>query len=298
VFARKEQTLNICAGIITNNPDIDRLTKNINAVLPQVKQLILIDNASTDIDELQKTFNAGKIEWIKNEVNKGVAGALNQLIDFAEKHGYEWILTLDDDSVCSDNMVAELLTATSHCVNIAMVSPIAIDREITGTTTEITNDKDKQPPDIKEVDMCITAGCLTNVKAVIDTGGFDEYLFIDHVDHDMCLRLKHRGYRIIEVGTAKIFQEFGRETIRRRFLWKTYTQRGYTPFRVYYQTRNSVYMLRKYGKEFDSGPCYFYFYLVFAFIARFIYEPNRFHRLKAFTSGYFAGFRMKTNENP
>ena len=141
--------------------------------------------------------------------------------------------------------------------------------------------------------MCITAGCLTNVKAVIDTGGFDELLFIDHVDHDMCLRLRRRGYRIIKVGTAKIFQEFGRETVRRRFLWKTYTQRGYAPLRVYYQTRNSVYMLRKYGKEYQTKPYYNYFHLIFAFFARFLYEPKRFTRLKAFVNGYFAGLFMK-----
>ena len=281
--------MDVCAGIILHNPDITRLQKNIDAVLPQVKRLFLVDNASDNIKKLQEAFTDDRIDWIENDINKGVSGALNQMIDLADKNGYEWILTLDDDSVCGDNMVAELLTATSHYDNIAVISPRTIDRDVSAVKTI----KNEPLDDIEEIDMCITAGSLTGVKAVIETGGFDERLFIDHVDHDMCLRLKRRGYRIVKVNTAIIYQEFGRETIRRRFLWKIYTQRGYAPFRVYYQTRNSVYMVRKYGKEFKSKPCYYCIHLIFAFFGRFIYEPKRLSRLKAFISGYIAGIFMK-----
>jgi rhamnosyltransferase len=281
--------LRICAGIILYNPNIKRLKKNINAVIPQADELILVDNASDNIDEVQETFKNYRIVWIKNTENKGMSGALNQLTEYAANNDIEWLLTLDDDSVCGENMAAELLTAFPQYDNIAVVSPRIIDRDITVSA----NSKEKPLPDMEEINMCITAGSLTNVKAVIDAGGYDERLFIDHVDHDMCLRLKRQDYKIIKVNTAVIYQEFGKEAVRRRFLWKTYTQRGYTPFRVYYQTRNSVYMIRKYGREFDSRPRYFYFYLIFAFTARLIYEPKRIKRLKAFITGYIAGLSMK-----
>jgi len=287
--------LNVCAGVILYNPNIDRLTKNIDAIKPQVGKLILVDNGSDNIDKVQDVFADfadNEISWIKNTENKGVSGALNQLIEFADKNGFEWILTLDDDSVCGENMVAELLTAIQLYDNIAIVSPRIIDRDASVGKSSA----DKPAGDHEEINMCITAGSLTNIKAVLEAGGYDERLFIDHVDHDMCLRLKRRGYRIIKVSTAVIYQEFGKEALRRRFLWKIYTQRGYTPFRVYYQTRNSLYMVRKYGGEFDSRPRYFYAYLIFAFFARFIYEPKRISRLKAFVTGYFAGLRMRTND--
>jgi len=281
--------LNVSAGIITNTPDIDRLAKNIEAILPQVSKLLIVDNASTNIDQLQKTFSDKKIDWILNNTNKGVSGALNQLIEHAEKLDYEWIITLDDDSVCSDNMVAELLTATSHYDSIAVVSPRTLDRDV----PEINTKHNEPRPDTEEIDMCITAGSLTNIKAINVTGGFNERLFIDHVDHDMCLRLRRKGYKIIKVNTAVIYQEFGKETVRRKFLWKTYTQRGYSPLRVYYQTRNFIYMLRKYGKEFRARPSYYYIQLIFAFFARFLYEPRRISRLKAFVRGYSAGLFME-----
>lgn len=281
--------MDVCAGIVLCNPDIDRLARNINAVMPQVSKLILVDNASENIDQVQQVVAYDKIDLIRNAENKGVASALNQLIDHADQQGFQWILTLDDDSISSSGMVAELLTATTRYDRIAIVSSRTIDRD----TADSTDNEDKRLPGIEDIDMCITAGSLTNIKAVLDAGGFDERLFIDHVDHDMCLRLKRRGYKIIRVNTAVLFQEFGEETVRRRFLWKVYTQRGYAPTRVYYQTRNSIYMLRKYGKEFRSGPFYYYFHLIFAFFARFLYEPKRFRRLRTFIRGYFAGLSMK-----
>jgi len=286
--------MKICAGIVLCNPDIGRLGKNIEAVMPQVNKLILVDNASDNIDELKQTFQDERIDWITNAENRGMSGALNQMLDYADNNGFRWILTLDDDSVCDDNMVYELLSAVSYYDNAAFISPCVIDRDIADANKTRADKTGKEPvPNIEEISMCITAGSLANVKAVISTGGFDERLFIDHVDHDMCLRLRRLGYRIVRVNSAKLWQEFGKETIRRRFLWKVYTQRGYAPFRVYYQTRNCIYMLRKYGKEFKRRPKFFYVHMIFAFFARFLYEPKRLSRLKAFITGYFAGLFMK-----
>jgi len=300
--------LNICAGIILCNPDIDRLTKNIDAIINQVSKLVLVDNASDNIAVLKETFADERIEWIINAENRGVSGALNQMFENAYKNGFQWLLTLDDDSACDDSMVDELLTATYYYNNAAIISPRVIDRDITeANKTKANKTKAKKTkakktgkeslPNSEEINMCITAGSLTNVKAVISTGGFDERLFIDHVDHDMCLRLRRLGYRIVRVNSAKLWQEFGQETVRRRFLWKVYTQRRYAPFRVYYQTRNCIYMLRKYGREFKRRPNYYYFHLIFAFFARFLYEPKRLGRSKAFISGYFAGLFMKLHED-
>lgn len=277
--------MKICVGIVAYNSDVQRLRINVESVIRQVEKLIIADNASSNISEIQDALADFPIEWIENSENLGMAGALNRLLHRADKLGYEWILTLDDDSVCGDGMVTQLLTALEHYDNIAVSSPCIID----GRTNQANTVDDELIPEFKEINMCITAGSLTNVAAVLEHGGFNESLFIDHVDHEMCLRLNELGYKIIKVKSAEIFQEFGAESSRKRFLWKTYTQRGYSPARVYYQTRNSLFMVRKYGGKFDNRPRYFYFYLIFAFIARFIFEPLRFRRLKAFLRGYFEG---------
>jgi len=277
--------MSVCAGIVSYNPDISGLKKNVESVLEQVGQVFIVDNASSNILEIKDAFSGLPVIWVENSENLGMAGGLNQLLLEAESHGFEWVLTLDDDSVCSDEMVAQLLTAAEHYDNIAVAAPRAVDIRTKKANTPV----DEPFSGFKEINMCITAGSLTNVKTVLEHGGFNEKLFIDHVDHEMCLRLKEFGYKIIKVGSAEIFQEFGAESSRRRFLWKVYTQRGYSPIRVYYQTRNSLFMVRKYGSKFDNRPRYLYFYLVFSFIAKFVYEPRRFARLKAFCKGYVDG---------
>ena len=282
--------MRVCAGIVSYNSDISDLCKSVKSIVKQVEQIIIVDNASSNISAIKDALADFPIVWIFNSKNLGIAAALNQLLHHAQSLEYEWILTLDDDSICGYEIVTKLLTALTHYDNIAVASPRIID----GRTNLANAALDRLTGPFKEINMCITAGSLTNIEAVLAHGGFNEKLFIDHVDHEMCLRLREFGYKIIKVNSTEIFQKFGAESSKKRFLWKNYTQRGYSPIRVYYQTRNSLFMVRKYGDKFDSRPRYFYFYLIFAFTARFIYEPERFKRLKAFLKGYFEGIFRKS----
>ena len=89
------------AGIVLYNPDTERLKENIEAILPQVDQIIVVDNGSSNVDEICELLNKyEQIKFIWNEENYGIAKALNQLLYFAYKNDVEWILTIDQDSVC------------------------------------------------------------------------------------------------------------------------------------------------------------------------------------------------------
>ena len=287
--------MKVCAGIVLYNPDINRLARNINAVEKQVDLVVFVDNASENIDELQKIFSGDRYIWIKNETNLGIAAALNQLMDFADKNGYLWILTLDQDSICADDLVQKLLTAAlnepgtgDETKQTAMAGPLIIDRGI--ADAEMTFNEPL--PETEDVRLCITSGCLTNVRSVLDTGGFNEWLFIDEVDREMCLRLLLRGYRLIRVNSVELYHEYGEKTITRRILWKNVIYRYYSPFRVYYQTRNLVYMMRKYGREYTPRLMYRWVRLFIAFSVKFICEPQRIQRLKAFSKGIKEGFSV------
>jgi len=296
--------MKVCAGIILYNPDTCRLEKNINAIQPQVDLVVLLDNASDNIDELQKMFDSDRFVWIKNDKNIGIAGALNQLIEFADVNDYQWILTLDQDSICGDDLVRKLVEASEKetanekspeeagSKGIAMVGPLIMDRGIADT---------QMPPDtiltdIQDVRLCITSGCLTNIKAVLDIGGFNEWLFIDEVDREICLRLVLGGYRLIRVNTVMLSHEYGLKTITRRILWKDVLYRNYAPVRVYYQTRNLVYMLRKYGREYTPSPFRRWVRLFIAFSVKFVCEPDRIQRLKSFIRGIREGLSVNIIE--
>ena len=279
--------MKVCAGIVLYNPDIERLTMNIDAIGPQVDRIVFVDNASDNIDKVQEKFSGDDYIWIKNDSNLGIARALNQLLEFADQNGYEWILTLDQDSICGDGFVQKLLSVVEDEA-IAMVGPLIIDRGI----ADADMSSGKSLPDTEDVRLCITSGCLTNVKVVLSIGGFNEWLFIDEVDREICLRLLLAGYRLVRVNTVRLKHEYGLKTVTRRILWKKVIYRNYTPVRVYYQTRNLVYMMRKYGREYTPRLFNRWVRLYFAFSVKLICEPDRITRLKAFVKGLREGFAV------
>lgn len=61
-----------------------------------------------------------------------------------------------------------------------------------------------------EAPLLITSGALCRVSALNDVRGFTEDLFIDHVDHDICLRLRARGWRIVIDPAAVMRHSIGR----------------------------------------------------------------------------------------
>lgn len=57
----------IFAGIVLFNPEISRLKENITHILGQVDRLILVDNGSSNKEEIQseiQSFNTDKILYI------------------------------------------------------------------------------------------------------------------------------------------------------------------------------------------------------------------------------------------
>ena len=42
------------AGIVTFNPDIERLNENISAIINQVDKVVVVDNGSENADDIKK----------------------------------------------------------------------------------------------------------------------------------------------------------------------------------------------------------------------------------------------------
>ena len=99
-------SIEVCAGIVTYNPDIKRLQENIAAIVYQVSKVFIVDNCSENVESIEKVIGKyATIVLIKNDQNEGIAKALNQIMLKAKRYGYNWMLTLDQDSVCYSNLV-------------------------------------------------------------------------------------------------------------------------------------------------------------------------------------------------
>ena len=230
---------NICAGIVLYNPDIERLRQNIVAIMSQVEIVYLQDNGSINIEDVKKLIcNYPSIILLQNSENKGIAWALNSICRKAEVDCYQWILTLDQDSVCPENMIE---IYEKHLTNADMLCPKIIDRNY-GII-------DGSSKGTETVEKCITSGCLLNLASWRQVHGFDEKMFIDGVDFEFCYRMKKAGMNILRVNEILLNHEIGNITVR-HFLGNKVIVKNHSAFRKYYIAKNIIYMAKKRGNPF------------------------------------------------
>lgn len=278
----------ICAGIVLYQPNYDRLKANIEAILPQVEHLYLVDNASENLDAIRQAYASDeKISLLCNPENYGIAKALNQMCEAAEDDEYDWIVTLDQDSVCYDDMVQAFVPYLNEN-GVAILAPKVIDDYEIGV---LHSDAD---PVTQDISRCNTSGSLTNLFIWRKIGGFDERMFIDCVDFDYCTNAIVNGYRVVRVFAAKIHHRLGRAIPIRAFIplgkllhidkWcKTIFTYDHSPERTYYYARNIRYYQYKYRGKIDRRQeriTYFRWWFL-----KLVFEKKRFGKLCAILRG-------------
>lgn len=230
---------NLC-GIVTYNPEMERLYENISAIYLQVDQVIIVDNGSKNIDNIKdmvKKFNKD-ILIIELNSNYGIATALKKIMDYADKNEYKWVLTLDQDSVCNEDIIKHYMKYI-YIHNIGMLTCNIIDRNFKENNNIVEIDE------IIEIPMCITSAAFVNVDAYNHTAGYDEKMFIDWVDFDICIQLRNAGYKIMKVNYDGLLHEVGNGKNVKIF-GKQYIAYNHSSFRQYYMARNHFYVAKKY----------------------------------------------------
>lgn len=232
----------VYAGIVTYNPDICKLIKNIKAIKEQVDKVIIVDNNSNNIDDIIQYAHDCII--ICNSENKGIAEALNQIMQYSYEKNVQWCVTLDQDSVCPKELIEsarELMLER----NVGQIVPQIKDVS-TGEVPMLDSKANNQ--EYQVVKKCITSASITNVKIWKCIGGFDKELFIDYVDFDYSVRLRNAGYKIIRMNKVYLEHELGESVYRRLFLKKVRVA-NHSAFRKYYICRNIVIYIRRYYKN-------------------------------------------------
>lgn len=241
----------IAAGIVLYNPDLVRLRENIESIYQQVNMVLLVDNGSINIEEIEQEFNKlENIIFIKNEGNLGIAYALNQLVKYCLRNDYEWVLTLDQDSVVPNDIINSYIKYTGY-ENVALISPRIIDRNEMIHEEKIS----KIHTDVDVIKKCITSASLTNVNKCSDIGFFDEKMFIDLVDFDYCKRALNANYTILRINNVIMNHQLGDMEIRNIYTKKIRVT-NHSKERVYYYSRNSIYYLNKHRENISKQEIY------------------------------------------
>lgn len=275
----------VLAGIVLFNPDIERLAENIKSILPQVEELILVDNNSNNIKEVVNLYGSMKnIKFVLNPNNLGIATALNQIIDYGYQNQYDWALTLDQDSIANELLITKYIDYihNNNSKKIGIITCNIIDRNF-----DLENKFNNETS--KFIDYCITSGSLMNIDLTKEIGGFDDQMFIDKVDCDICINFRKHGYYIIQINFNGLLHEVGHaKQINLGFRkWELY---NHSSFRRYFMCQNAVYLLKKYKNLYV---CKIFVKEVFHTILVLIFEDGKIKKLKAGLSGFIHGIFME-----
>lgn len=214
-----------CAG--------SKLVATVQALSQQVDKVLVVDNGSdiATLEILHILLTQDQIVLEALGQNLGLGYALNLGARRAEEWGYDWLLTMDQDSIAGPGMVAALLAVTKANPSVRCVSPNIVQYG-------------EQPASLKsgQVAYAITSGNLVHLDVWRAAGPFNEGYFIDCIDFDFSLRVRRRGFTIHKAAAAMLHHELGQKLQVRRPLDRFYTQ--HTPLRRYYMFRNFMHLSR------------------------------------------------------
>ena len=295
-------TPKVIAIVVALNPKENELRALLEAVAPQVQQIIVIDNGS----------DLGKLDWMASfiqdlpmeihtlEQNYGVATAQNKGIALAKQYGATYVLLLDDDSIPPPEMVSTLLSVTldkeAAGIRVGSVGPAYEDPTHTTSHKSFVDLDDfsliyrdiNGPENIVSVAYTIASGSLISIATLDAVGPMKDELFVDYVDIEWGLRARHLGFQSFGVCNLLMVHQLGYFT--RVVMGKSF--RFHNPLRHYYQFRNAIWLYRQPYLSMSNkiGESY---RLMLRFAACAVLAKERQHNLKMMLIGLAHGISGK-----
>lgn len=294
--------------VILNFNHIDDLRETIASFITQDYsnlKIIVSDNGSQDesVNWLKK--NHSEIIVIENKANLGWAEGNNVGIRYALKEKADYILLANNDlSFDNSTIISSLMLAYNRIPNLGIIGP----------SENSYYDKDKVVnqgwimfPKVKHVFNKYRAeynssNIHTNYKVVDnvsgsfmiikrdvfeDIGEIDSKLFLYAEDADFSIRAWSKGWVSLVDKEIMIYHKISA------------TSGNNSPLKIYYKTRNLIYLIRKH-KDRQSSHTFFlrkyYYDLLKQFIKMSIqkeYGKNRLKRIKALLTGFYHGALIK-----
>lgn len=229
------------AGMVTlYNPEKE-VANNLSSYLKDLDVLYVIDNSPNENrDKLPKSK---KIKYFPNFDNLGVATALNIAAKQAIESGYEWMLTMDQDSKFKKENLKQMIDyiKQNDCKNIGLVSP-----------WHVINTGVKKPR--KKIDYpleVMTSGNIINLKAYQEVNGFKDEYFIDDIDIEYCMNLNIHNYKVARLNYVELKHDLGNIEIK-HFLGRNFVCSNHNAIRRYYMVRNTFYLYDLYKNHFPE----------------------------------------------
>ncbi len=277
----------IAGTVILYNPERS-VIDNICSYIDHVGKVYVVDNSDhCDTGIVQDLGRLRNLDYICCKGNTGIAHALNMGAQRAIADGFEYLLTMDQDSIAMPGMVDSIMQcyAQHKDMPIGLVSPVHL--------TDIDTPPDVSMPCRTELTVW-TSGNILNLRAFEAAGPFRDELFIDFVDHEYCLRLNEMGFKVMRSYAAVLKHKIGSNIRRRRLLGVPLIVSNHSAIRRYYITRNRLLVAKMYKKRYPE----FYYDDKKKFIAEIVtivlFEEEKIRKLLMIAKGclhYYRGIQ-------
>lgn len=289
----------VIAVVVTYQPVLEQLNDLLNALVPQVSAVILVDNGSNvKLDIWVMGRSTPTLQVVLLGENKGIAVAQNEGIRLARNGQADYVLLMDQDSIPASDMVEKLVSGIRSKPLAAAAGPRYMDKRQRNPPPFIRIEglrlvRCACPTDevVTSVDYLIASGCLIPLAVLDEVGGMRDDLFIDYVDIEWGLRARNLGFQSYGVCAAHMQHSLGDEPIR--FFGKSIPL--HSPLRHYYHFRNAVFLYRQPGisinwKLVDGWR------LLLKYVFYSIFAAPRFNQMGMMTLGIWHGLTGKSGK--
>jgi rhamnopyranosyl-N-acetylglucosaminyl-diphospho-decaprenol beta-1,3/1,4-galactofuranosyltransferase len=278
-------------GFIMAFNDAEVIDRAVKALLGQtypLKEILLVDNASTDGTSARSFPEA--VTVIRHPENRGTAGAVTTGFQYALNKKYDWIWIIDADSAPRRDALEKLLclykTFTPGVqAQTRLVASLPVEcsdqkpnHGIVFSPTKMMDQVRPEPgQEYYECDVAMWSGSLFRLEAVRQIGFPSADYFADWVEIEYGYRGKRYGYKTFVCLGSIVEHNIGGQSMTftsYRFGPLSLRMFEFSPLRCYYETRNRLYFS---SYEFkDGGIVVVRRALVFAirFMLNFLLRPT------------------------
>ncbi len=261
--------MKLAAVVIWYNPleiGEEKIIQNILSYSSYCEKIYIVDKSSALHEELTKKIPNSI--YISNKNVGGIAGGQNRGCEKALEDGFEWAMTMDQDSIFEAEQIKEYIRLVEEYIptdekavsfgpkiknlnetlywtkwiRLNILSPIK--RKILGKRWK------PQPPKplFDKVERIIASANIINLVKWKKVGKFDEILFIDEVDYDLCYKFIRDNINIIRFNNVFLNQFFG--SMEKNKIIKRYYG-NYSENRIFYIFRNALIQYKRYSEYRD-----------------------------------------------
>ena len=261
--------------------------KNVELIAEQVDQVIVCDNSPSSN---QLLFANPKIEYVFFGENLGLSLAFNRVLkqkmDWSED---DYIVFFDQDSTIEcghiDNLIAVYKDLEQMGVNIGCLGPVFYNNS--NGMIEIPKMKTQISEKNYSVQSIITSSMLTTYGNLRRVGFWNEKIFLDMADWDLCWRLIEAGMKCCMTEKVVLNHTLGNGEKKIGI----FRLRVGSSIRDYYQTRDCLYLFREKYVPLKYK-CRFVSMITVRAIIRLIFLEDRRRRFHYISRG-FKDYRKK-----